>query len=90
VAVERFSISTSEELFEALETLRQQRDQQRSDLVEMLLREHPMVRREIRRARREARTKRGRDPAELSALARSARRQWDKREAAGEVSFLDR
>lgn len=93
MATEKFSVSTSSELFEALERLRRRRGQPRSDLVEMLLREHPLVRREIRAQRGQgprARGKKGRASEELRALARAARRQWDKREAAGEVALLDR
>ncbi len=90
---EKFSISTSRELFEALEGLAEARGQSRSDLIEMLLREHPMVEDEIRRRRgrpRQAAAKRGRSPEELAGLARAARRQWEKKEDAGEVAFLDR
>lgn len=93
MGAEKFSISTTQELFEALERLREDRDQDRSSLVEMLLREHPMIEREIQRARRRDRPtdrERGRDPEEIEALARSAKRQWEKREEDGEVAFLDR
>lgn len=85
---EKFSISTSRELFEALEVLSERRGQSRSDLIEMLLREHPLVEREIRTQRRGRR--RERSPEELDGLVRTARRQWEKRETAGEVAFLDR
>lgn len=93
MATEKFSISTSEELFEALESLREDRDQDRSSLVEMLLREHPMVEDEIRRKRhrrKRPRTTKRRDREELDALTRTARRQWAKREETDEVAFLDR
>lgn len=90
---EKFSISTSEELFDAIERLRASRGQGRSDLLEMLLREHPMIEREIQRQRQKAaaaETKRGRNPEEITGLARAARRQWEKKEDAGKVAFLDR
>lgn len=93
MSTEKFSISTTGELFDALERLRDRRGEDRSSLVEMLLREHPMVRREIQRGRRRRDstwTKKGRDVEEIRALARSARRQWEKREGSGEVAFLDR
>lgn len=87
---EKFSVSTSRELFEAIEALKERRDEDRSSLIEVLLREHPMVERQIRRDRDRTAHERSRDPEELKALARSARRQWDKREERGEVAFLDR
>lgn len=90
---EKFSVSTSQELFEALEALREDQGRDRSSLIEMLLREHPLVRGEIRRRRqrdRHPRRKRDRDDVEIDGLARAAKRQWDKREADGEVAFLDR
>jgi hypothetical protein len=88
---EKFSVSTSAELYQALEELCQRRGQSRSQLIEKLLREHPMVRREVRRQRREQEPPpRRRDPDELHALARAARRRWTRRAQAGEVAFLDR
>lgn len=93
MSAEKFSVSTTSELFDALEALRERREEDRSSLIEILLREHPVVRREIRRQRRTETgpaTKRGRDDEEVRGLARSARRQWEKREARGEVEFLDR
>lgn len=93
MAVQKFTISTTPELFEAIEALREARGQDRSALIEMLLREHPMVRKEIQRQRgqdtRPGRRRAGRRH-ELRALAGTARRQWEKRESAGEVAFLDR
>lgn len=91
--VEKFSVSTSRELFDALETLRSRREEDRSSLIEMLLREHPMVRDQIQRERRKGRgprTKRGRERTDIETLARIARRRWQEREAAGEVAFVDR
>lgn len=88
---EKFSISTSPELFEALQALAERRDQDRSSLIEMLLREHPMVEAEIRRGRGRRRrpgTKRGRDEQELVLLGRVARAQWDERAERGEVEIL--
>lgn len=91
--VQKFTISTTPELFEAIEALREERGQERSALIEMLLREHPMVEDAIRRRRgqqaRPGRRRPGRRD-ELRALASTARRQWEKRESAGEVAFLDR
>lgn len=89
---EKFSISTSPELFEALEALAERRDQDRSSLIEMLLREHPMVEDAIRRRRGRRRrpgTKRDRDETELVLLGRVARAQWDQRAERGEVEILD-
>lgn len=93
MAAKKFSISTTQELFDALEELRDRRGQGRSDIIEMLLREHPMVDQEIARRRMEQGppgSKKERSPEELRALARTARRQWAKRQASGEVAFLDR
>lgn len=88
---EKFSVSTSEELFEALEGLRERRGEDRSRLIETVLREHPMVRREIHRQRSSGLPCKGeRRSEEIEALARTARRQWALREDEGEVAFLDR
>ncbi len=88
---EKFSISTSQELFEALEELCEARGEDRSSLIEMLLREHPMIQRQIRRRRDlPSRRGQGRRFETVQALARTARRQWEKREDRGEVAFLDR
>lgn len=86
---EKFSISTSPELFEALEALAEDRDQDRSSLIEMLLREHPMVEDEIRRRRGRGRprAKRGRDEKELDLLARTVRSRWQRRKAREEVEI---
>lgn len=89
----KVSVSLSPELFAALEALREEQERDRSSLIEMLLREHPMVRRAIHRLRRRGRQegrKRARDDVEIEGLARAAKRQWAKREAEGEVAFLDR
>lgn len=93
MSARKLSISLSAELFEAVEALSQRREEGRSSLLEMLLREHPMIRAEVKRQRRAGSPRlasKGRDPTELAALARTARRQWEKREAAGEVAFRDR
>lgn len=88
---EKFSISTSPELFEALEALAERRDQDRSSLIEMLLREHPMVEAEVRRRRQGPvpGLKKGRDLEEIWALARSARRNWRERTRSGKVRIVD-
>lgn len=93
MSVKKFSISTSQELFDALEALRDRHSRDRSSLVEMLLREHPAVRHEIRRSRQQARapeTKRGRDRETIRTLGRVAGRRWESQEASDEVAFLDR
>ncbi len=87
----KVSISMSPELYQALECIQEDRNQDRSSLIEMLLREHPLLQRKIRHQRRAT----GPPPKPprtdtIQALARTARRQWEKREAQGEVSFLDR
>lgn len=86
---EKFSISTSPELFAALEAVADRRDQDRSSLIEMLLREHPLVEQEIRRRRGRGvpRGRRGRDERELDLLARTIRTQWERRKEQGEVKI---
>lgn len=85
------SLSLSPELAQALDEMVDEQGTNRSQLVEILLRENPTVQRRIDalRTRRSGRTKKGRSMTELEFLARSAKRQWEKKEAAGDVKILE-
>lgn len=82
----KFSISLSRELQESLTRLARQRGEERSRLIETLLRENPLVQATIRELRQAGpETKRGRPLEKLLVLARAARRDWDRRVASGQV-----
>jgi predicted transcriptional regulator len=68
----RMTVAISDELQHSLDRLARGRGQSRSALVEMLLRESPLVQEDVAVARRSL-TKRGRDPAKLRAIADQAR-----------------
>ncbi len=88
----KFSISVTPELARALDQLAKERKDDRSRLIEMLLRENPLVNSRVRVLRGPANpgTKNGRDIEKLLALGRIARRQWDAKVKAGQVGFLGR
>lgn len=84
--VSKFSVSLSAELARALGLLADERSEDRSRLIETLLRESPLVQDRIRELRTgPTGLKKGRDPEELRLLARVARRAWNRRMAAGRV-----
>ncbi len=75
------TLSTSPELLAALDALAARRGESRSALVEMLLREHPLVAQAVRQGRE---TKHGRPIAKLLAIADTAKQAVAKREATGD------
>lgn len=87
MSVRKLSVSLSHELADALDALADERGDDRSRLVEVLLREHPMVRRRIRRSRREDEED---DLKEAVLAGRAAARSWERRTEAGEVRVRDR
>ena len=88
----KFSISLTPELAEVLSRMAKERKEDRSRLIEMLLRENPLVGRAIAEARGPANpgTKNGRDVQKVLALGRMAERQGAARAKAGKVAFLGR
>lgn len=89
---EKFSISLTPELSRALNRLAKQRKEDRSRLIEILLRENPLVSATVRTERGPANpgTKNGRDVRKLLALGDLGRRQWESLSAQGKVGFVDR
>lgn len=89
MTVRKLSVSLSTELADALDELARSRDEERSRLMETLLREHALVERAIAKGRGVGPpgTKRGRDPRELVLVGRAAGRIWDERERAGRVKL---
>lgn len=85
------SVSFTQELAKALDEIADKQEMNRSQLVEILLRENSTVRQHVGaiRARKSGRTKKGRSMTELKFLAQSAKRQWEQKEAAGDVRILE-
>lgn len=77
------------ELAEAVNRLQVRRGEERSRLVETLLRENPLVGEEIRSIRAGPSLRKGKDPKELARLIRAARTNWDRRVKSGQVKVLD-
>lgn len=90
MVVQKLSISLSPELASVLRELARSRRDDVSRLVEILLRENPLVAARVDAARRPPATKRGRDPAKLLALGRAAARAWERRARRGEVRIRGR
>jgi hypothetical protein len=91
MSVRRFTISVSQELADALDDLQQRRGDERSRLVETLLRENPLIRGAIERQRDDPLvpgTKKGRDLEKVRALGRAAARNWARKEKEGKVRVL--
>ncbi len=88
----KFSISVTPELARALDQLVQQRQEDRSRLIELLLRENPLVATTVAGLRGPVNpgTKNDRSVEKLLALGRIAERQWGARQKAGKVGFLGR
>ncbi len=88
----KFSISVTAELAGALAQLAKERRDDRSRLIEMLLRENPLVAAKVSALRGPANpgTKNGRDIEKLLALGRIAQRQWRMKVDAGKLGFLAR
>lgn len=89
MVTQKLSISLTPELAETVRDLAERREEDVSRLIEIALRESPLVTQAIARRRRAAsppRTRRGRDPEELRLLGEMARRSWASRLASGEVS----
>lgn len=91
MASAKLSVSLSRELEQALGALAQKRGEDRSRVIETLLRENPLVAEEIRRRRAVAagppRLKKGRSVDELLLLARVAREGFDRRLREGKVKI---
>ncbi|MBI2077705.1 MAG: hypothetical protein HYT80_04940 [Euryarchaeota archaeon] len=83
------SISLSQELLDALNRLKDRRGEERSRLVETLLRENPYVLDEIRQVREAPRFKKGRSPSELDRLVRFGRRRLERQLRSGRVTWPD-
>lgn len=80
-----FSITVSAELAQALEELRVRRVEERSRLIETLLRENPYVQEAVRAQRLGPRFRKGRDAQDLTRLLRIARARWERRVKSGQV-----
>lgn len=84
-------MSVSPELAEALDDLAADRDEDRSSLVEILLREHPLVRRAVQtRRRRDRAGQRDPDLKEAVLSGRVAGRAWESKVESGEVRIRER
>ncbi|MGQ0536205.1 MAG: hypothetical protein ACT4PT_09045 [Methanobacteriota archaeon] len=99
MVVQKLSVSLTEEARRALDRIVAARGEERSPVLEMLVREHPLVAREIEAMRAEPRpgkvapgTTKGRDVEKLLVLAEVAAKAWERRIASGEVKVhvLDR
>lgn len=90
--VTRLSISLTRELNAALRQTARQMRMELSRLVETLLRENPVVRREVNRLRAvpEPSTKRGRPIEKLVLVGKASRALWEQRLASGQVKVLGR
>ena len=86
----KFSISVTPELARALEQLAKERRDDRSRLIEMLLRENALIAAKVADLRGPANpgTKNGRDIEKLLAIGRLARRQWEMQVKAGKVGIV--
>lgn len=81
------------ELAQALDELAAERDEDRSRLVEILLREHPLVHRRIQRRRDRGPGREGgrrSDLKEAVLTGRAAGRRWERRTEDGEVRVRGR
>lgn len=87
MASKQVTITLTPELAGVLDRLAEIWGMERSRLVETLLREHPRIRETVEVWRSAPPTKKGRPLADLMALARSARRQWNKKVASGTVAY---
>lgn len=86
--VVRLSLSVSPELDRALRTAAKEQDTEVSRLAEALLRENPVIQRQIDALRgTTARTKRGRPLDKIRVLARAADAQWQERVRRGQVKY---
>lgn len=93
MTVAKLSISLSPELAAVLDILADEQGLDRSRLIEVLLREHPLVSTQVQRRRLEAAVpplKKGRSVEDLMVLARTARAQWDQKVATGKVRVRER
>lgn len=75
------------ELSLAIEQLAKEREEERSRVIETLLREHPYVQEKISRLREIPALKKGRPPEEMERIIGAARREMDRRFATGEVKL---
>lgn len=89
MAARIISISLSDELAEALDRLRVRRSEERSRLVETLLRENPYVLDEIRNLRAEPALKKGRAPEDFDRLVRFGKARLEKRIKSGQVQWRE-
>jgi predicted transcriptional regulator len=88
----KFSVSVTPELELALRALATRRGEDRSRLIETLLRENPLVGAEIGRLRGAdggpPGLKKGRSIEEIRVLVRLARRRWERRTQSGQVRIV--
>jgi hypothetical protein len=82
-----YSITFSDELAKVLESLRIRRGEERSRLLETLLRENPMVQDEIRALRTMPEFRKGRNVEDLQRLLNVSRAQWERRVKTGQVKL---
>jgi predicted transcriptional regulator len=90
MSVRKLSISLTPELADALDALAEDRDEDRSRLVEILLREHPLVSDRIRSRR--ARDRPGDERLGLKEavlVGRAAGRRWERRTSEGEMELRE-
>lgn len=87
----KLSVSLTPELADALDDLAEDRGEDRSRVIEILLREHPLARRAIQGRRDRDRPQRDRTDLKEAVLAgRVAGRSWERRTDAGEVRIRER
>ena len=89
MAARILSVSLSAELADALDRLRVRRSEERSRLVETLLRENPYVLDEIRSLRAEPSLKKGRAPEDFDRLVRFGKARMEQRRKSGQVKWRD-
>ncbi len=85
----KFSISVSPELDVTLSRLATERGEDRSRLIETLLRENPLIQQSIQAARATPSLKKGRDLQELLLLGRVARQAWERRLSSRELRIIE-
>lgn len=81
------TLSASQELIDVLDALAARRNDNRSAIVEMLLREHPLVRAQVDQARRPSGLRAGRSIEKVLALAAVSRQARERAEREGRIVF---
>lgn len=85
--MQRMTVSVSDELVQALDALAKRRNESRSSLVELLLREHPLLARQVQVGRQSMPLRPGRSLEKVLAIADQGRRNRDAAIDAGVLRF---